>query len=143
VNARWDRWRWLVWWVTRWEVAELRLFGRSVISVAGRRNVLVLETVGRKTGKLRRTPVTYRVEEGGTYVIGGGAGGMTKVDWLANLRARDEAAIVVRRKRLRVTVQEVSGAERDAMHAEAAQRWPEVNKYEAVRRVPYFRLTPE
>ena len=127
----------------RYEALQLRLFGTSFIALTRRRDVLLLETVGRKSGKRRRTPVTFLRDDDGNIVIGGGAGGMTKVDWVANLRRMDEANIRVRRRVLRVGVDELKGAERDAAHARALARFPEIRDYERVsnRTVPYFRLT--
>src|SRR5258706_759881 len=100
----------------KWEVLHLRWLGVSGISLMRRRDVLVLETLGRKTGKRRRAPVTYLRDDEGRYRIGGGAGGMTRVDWVANLRVSAEAVIYVRRRRIPVRVQELHGEERDAAH---------------------------
>jgi deazaflavin-dependent oxidoreductase (nitroreductase family) len=140
-----DRLRFWIRIVNRVEVLELRWLGVSGVSLLRRRDVLVLETVGRRTGKRRRSPVTYlRDDDGPSYRIGGGAGGMTRVDWVANLRSRDRAAVYVRRRRQTVHVQELHGEERDRAHGAAAARWPEVLKYEPMsnRQIPYFRLTP-
>jgi F420H(2)-dependent quinone reductase len=137
-----DRLRFLVRIANRGEVAQVRVLGVSGISVLRRRNVLVLETVGRRTGTRRRSVVTYLQDDDGSMRIGGGAGGMTRVDWVANLRARPRAVVYVRRRRIPVGVYELHGDDRDRAHAAAAARWPEVHKYEAVRRVPYFRLVP-
>ena len=138
-----DRLRPLIRIAARLEVLQLRLFGVSGISLLRRRDVLVLETVGRRTGKRRRAAVSYLRGPGGSFRIGGGAGGMTRVDWVANLRAMDEAVVYVRRRRLRVGVAELHGSTRDDAHAAAEARWPEVRRYEEVsaRRIPYFELT--
>lgn len=117
--------------------------GTTFVAVTRRRSVLLLETIGRKTGKRRLTPVTYLVDGEDAWVIGGGAGGMTRVDWVANLRRQQETRVWIKRQELRVAVQELTGAERDAAYADASSRFPEVRKYEAVsgRKIPYFRLT--
>lgn len=139
-----DRWRSLVRLSNRVEVFQLRWFGVSFVSVSRRRNVLVLETIGRRTGRTRRAPVTYLTDDEGRFRIGGGAGGMTRVDWVANLRASSDAIVYVKRRRLAVQAKELDGEERQHAHGEAMRRWPEVAKYEQVsgRLVPYFLLTP-
>ena len=134
--------RWFVRLASKWEGLQLRVLGTTFIATTRRRDVLLLETVGRKTGKRRRTPVTYIREADGSYTIGGGAGGMTKVDWVANLRQQTEARVYVKRKTIDVFVRELQGAERDQARADAGRRFPEIAKYEAVseRPIPYFRL---
>lgn len=143
-RTRADRLRSWVRIVNRVEVLQLRWLGVSGVSVVRRRDVLVLETIGRRTGRRRRAAVTYLRGDDGSFRIGGGAGGMTRVDWVANLRARGDAVVYVRRRRMPVQVRELHGAERDAAHARAAERWPEVVGYERAsrRRIPYFELTP-
>ena len=138
-----DRLRPLIRLANRIEVLQLRLFGVSGVSLLRRRDVLVLETIGRRTGKRRCAPVTYLRGPDGSFRIGGGAGGMTRVDWVANLRAMEETTVHVRRRRLTVAVRELQGEARDAAHAAAVARFPEVGRYEEVsdRRVPYFELT--
>jgi deazaflavin-dependent oxidoreductase (nitroreductase family) len=139
----WDRMRWLVRLSNRVEVLELRVFGTSGVALTRRRDVLLLETIGRRTGKRRRSAVTF-LRDGDDLVIGGGAGGMTKVDWVANLRQQAEARVWVRRRLIEVKVRELHGDERDAAREEARRRFPETDNYERVsnRAIPYFRLTP-
>jgi deazaflavin-dependent oxidoreductase (nitroreductase family) len=93
----------------RLESAALRYLGTSWIALIGRRTVLVLETTGRRTGWRRRTPVAYWRGVGGALFIGGGAGGMSRVDWVANLRANSAAAVWIGRRRRPVIATELSG----------------------------------
>jgi F420H(2)-dependent quinone reductase len=127
----------------RWEVMLLRRFGTSGMSLLRRSPLLVLETTGRRTGRRRAAPVAFW-EDGGEYFVGGGAAGMSRVDWVANVRADPHAEIVVRRRRLSVAVTELSGDDYDQARAHALTLWPSIPKYERMsgRRVPYFRLTP-
>ena len=127
----------------RLEAFELRHFGTSGMSILGRNTMLVIETTGRTTGKRRRTPVAYW-REGDAIFIGGGAAGMTRVDWLANVRTQPRCAVWLKRKRMQVVATELDGAAYDAARAYAFARWPFTKKYEELsgRRVPYFRLDP-
>lgn len=121
----------------------LRRFGTSGMALLRRSPLLVMETVGRRTGRRRAAPVAYWQSDGAFYV-GGGAAGMTRVDWVANVRANRTASIIVRRTRISVRVNELTGEEYDAARAHALELWPGVPRYERMsgRRVPYFRLTP-
>lgn len=138
-----DRVRPLRRWVGRLEAWEIRRFGRSGLGLLGRTDVLVLETVGRRTGHRRSTPVAcLRIEDG--WLIAGGAGGQRSVDWVANLRARPEAAIVVGRQRVAVVAEEARGAAGTTRRDQALARWPQIRVYEARsgRTTPVFLLRP-
>jgi deazaflavin-dependent oxidoreductase (nitroreductase family) len=142
-RTRADRLRWLWRVATRLESVQVRYLGFSGISLLCRTPVLLLETTGRRSGRTCRTPVAYWQRDG-AYVVGGGAGGMTRVDWVANLRTTTAAAVWVRRRRVAVRAREIAGDEYDEVLAEALRRWPEVATYERVsgRPVPYFELRP-
>jgi deazaflavin-dependent oxidoreductase (nitroreductase family) len=74
--------------------------------------VLVLSSVGRKTGKQRIRALSYLFDNG-NYVLAASNGGADyHPDWWLNLEANPKAAIQVGSKRLEVTAQEVEGEER-------------------------------
>ena len=78
----------------------------------------VLMVAGRRTGVQRRTPVTLYERDGARYVVGGFPG----ADWVRNLRAADQAVIVVGDREERVRPVEL-----DADSAEPILRaWPSV-----------------
>jgi deazaflavin-dependent oxidoreductase (nitroreductase family) len=126
----------------RLESAALRHFATSGIALLGRRAVLVLETTGRRTGRTRRTPVAYWRGDDGVLFIGGGAAGMSRVDWVANLRTQPAAAVWIDRHRRPVIATELTGDAADQARRHAVSRWPEVARYErsSGRPVPFFRL---
>jgi deazaflavin-dependent oxidoreductase (nitroreductase family) len=125
------------------EVAQLRRLGVSGLTILARRSFLVLETVGRRSGRTRRTPVSYLLSQG-AYRVGGGAAGMTRVDWVANLRQQPVAAVWLGRRRFPVRVRELQGDEYRQAREQAIGRWPGVARYEETsgRPTPYFELTP-
>ena len=129
----------------RVDAFQLRRFGVSLMSALNPGSVMVLETIGRRTGKHRFTPVAYW-EEDGAYVVGGGAAGMSVVpDWVKNLRSDPAAAVWIRRSRLRVRAVELHAADRDEAEEKATAIWPGVRRYavKSGRVIPYFRLVPE
>ncbi len=138
-----DRFRWGWRLLNRWEALQLRWLGTSGLALMMRRPVLLLETTGRRTGRARRAGVTYW-QDGEGFVVGGGAAGMTRVDWVANLRAQPAATVWVRRRRHAVVADELRGEEYAAVKAEAFRRWPSSARYEEMsgRLIPYFRLRP-
>jgi deazaflavin-dependent oxidoreductase (nitroreductase family) len=121
----------------------VRYLGASGLSLLWRTPVLLLETKGRRTGRTRRAAVAYWRADG-AYFVGGGAGGMTRVDWVANLRASSHATVWVDRRRTEVTVTELRGDRYEQARHEAMRRWPRSRKYEHIsgRAIPYFELAP-
>lgn len=141
-RTRADRFRWYWKFTNRLEAFEVRAFGNSGFGIVLRRPVLMLQTTGRRTRRRHRVVVAY-LTDGDRIVIGGGAAGMTRVDWVANLRANAEAVIFVGRERREVVARELRGAEEDAAREQAFARFPGAWKYErSGRRIPYFRLDP-
>ena len=137
-----DRFRWMWRIANRAEAIQLRWLGTSGLSLLGRTPVLLLETTGRKTGRRRRTPVAYWEDGDGSLLIGGGAAGMSKVDWIANLTANPEVRVWLRRRSALFSAERLSGADYHDVRQEALQRWPNARRYEARsgRMIPYFRL---
>jgi deazaflavin-dependent oxidoreductase (nitroreductase family) len=115
------------------------------MALLNRGDVLVVESIGRRSGRTRFTPVGYLTAADGSFVVGGGAAGQTRLpDWVANLRASREAAVWIGRRRIAVAVEELTGAARHQARQEAARVWPGVPRYERMsgRVIPYFRLLP-
>ncbi len=66
--------------------------------------VLLLTTTGRKTGKLRRTPLEYRLEpETGCTIVMAGWGG--KTDWYRNAQANPNVQVQVGRHRFQAVAE--------------------------------------
>ncbi|HEV2068857.1 MAG TPA: nitroreductase/quinone reductase family protein [Acidimicrobiales bacterium] len=125
------------------EAAQVRRFGTSTVSVVFRTPVLVLETIGRRSGARRSTTLAFQRVDDGTLLVVGGAGGQARVpDWVANLRANPHAVAWVDRAPLPVRAVEMTGADRDEAWRHLREVWPRIDRYErrAGRRVPVFRL---
>lgn len=54
--------------------------------------IMVLKTVGRKTGKTRYTPVNYAIQKGNIYCISGWG---TYADWYRNMMVSGEVEIIL------------------------------------------------
>ncbi len=125
------------------EAAQVRWFGRSLLSTLFRTPALVLETVGRKSGQRRQTALAYHRLRDGDLVIVGGAGGQRRVpDWVANVRADPDVHVVVDRVRRPMTAVELVGDGRATVWNEIRQVWPQIVTCQARagRPVPVFRL---
>ena len=79
--------------------------------------VLILHTVGRKSGKARQTPVLY-LQDGDNYVIVASRGGSDAPPaWWMNLQAMSETTIEIKGTKRRVSA-------RNATPEEKAAYWP-------------------
>lgn len=135
-----DRFRWYWKISNRLEAFQVRRTGTSGIALIRRSQALVLETTGRRTGRRRRTPLMYWSADG-HFFIGGGAAGMTRVDWVANLRSNPVAAAWIKRRRIPVIGRELRSGEYEVAKSHAFRLWPNAAKYErSGRPIPYFRL---
>lgn len=112
------------------ESAQVRALGRSVLSVLFREQVLVLETTGRKSGRLRRTTLAYRELDGDVVVIGGAGGQTRPPDWVANLRANPKVRVSRHRQTAPMVARVLEGDERLAAWIRLLVDWPRIATYE-------------
>jgi len=86
--------------------------------------VLLLTTIGRKSGKQHTTALVY-MPDGDDFVVVASNGGQARLpNWWLNMRQNKQASIEVSRRRLRVSVQEANTEERQRL-------WPRVIAYKA------------
>lgn len=92
--------------------------GRIGASLAGR-PMLLLRTVGRKTGQPRTAALLY-VRHGDAWVVVASKGGAPNhPGWFHNLTAQPDVEIQIGRERIPVRARVAEGEERDACWAEA------------------------
>lgn len=106
--------------------------------------VALLTVKGRKTGKLRTTPLIY-MEENGRYVVVGSAAGLaTEPAWFRNLRAADTAVLQIRGREIEATIEIVEQEERDRLWKILVEKGPFFAAYQAKtdRQIPIALLTP-
>jgi deazaflavin-dependent oxidoreductase (nitroreductase family) len=85
--------------------------GRLMNSI-GRAPVLLLTTVGRRSGQRRTAPVVYGEDGVGLVVIGSNAGNPNSPAWALNLRANPDAEVEIRGRRREVRARVAEGDER-------------------------------
>ena len=108
------------------------------------RPVIVLTSVGAKTGKLRKTAL-MRVEHGGDYAVVASMGGAPRHPvWYYNLKANPHVELQDGATRRDYTAREVTDAEKALWWERAVQAWPDYAKYQAKtpRQIPVFVLEP-
>ena len=103
-----------------------------------------MTTRGRRTGKLRKSPV-MRVEHGGEYALVASKGGAPDHPvWYHNLVAYPDAVTIQDGPEpFDVTVRQLKGAERDEWWQRAVEAYPPYAEYQSntTRRIPVLLAT--
>jgi deazaflavin-dependent oxidoreductase (nitroreductase family) len=77
--------------------------------------MLLLTTVGRKTGQSRTTPLLYLADGAAFVVVGSNAGRPQPPAWVLNLTATPAVDLQVGRRKLQAEARLLSGPEKEAM----------------------------
>ncbi|MFI1016161.1 nitroreductase family deazaflavin-dependent oxidoreductase [Streptomyces sp. NPDC020965] len=104
--------------------------------------VVILTTVGAKSGRIRKSPL-MRVEHGGRYAVVASAGGAPKHPvWYHNVVADPRVELQDSHVRQDMRAREVTGDERDEWWARAVEAYPDYANYQqnTDRRIPVFVL---
>jgi deazaflavin-dependent oxidoreductase (nitroreductase family) len=116
-----------------------KLFGRM-----GKSPILLLNTVGRKSGKKRTSPLLY-VKDGEDFVIIASKGGApTHPAWFLNLRANPEATVEVGDREVRVRAEEADAEEKARLWQKMVEIYPTYDDYQTKtkREIPLLVLRP-
>jgi deazaflavin-dependent oxidoreductase (nitroreductase family) len=106
--------------------------------------VILLTTVGAKTGKIRKTPL-MRVEHGGEYAVVASLGGAPKNPvWYHNIKAHPRVELQDGTVNKDYEAREVFDDEKAAWWERAVAAWPDYANYQTKtdRQIPVFVLTP-
>jgi deazaflavin-dependent oxidoreductase (nitroreductase family) len=118
--------------------------GRDGGTLEGR-PVVILTTVGAKTGNIRKNPV-MRINEGDVYVaVASNAGATSHPAWYRNIVAHPELSLQDGATVHRVRAREVHGDEKARWWKVAERDWPHFPEYRANagdREIPVMLLEP-
>ncbi|BBY83888.1 nitroreductase family deazaflavin-dependent oxidoreductase [Mycolicibacterium pulveris] len=106
--------------------------------------LVLLTTLGAKTGKIRKTPL-MRVEHDGEYAIVASLGGAPKHPvWYHNVKAHPRVQLQDGAVTRDYEAREVVGDEKALWWGRAVQAWPDYAEYQEKtdRVIPVFVLTP-
>lgn len=108
------------------------------------RPVIVLTSVGAKSGRIRKTPL-MRVEHDGTYAVVASLGGAPEHPvWYHNLKANPHVELQDRTTKRDYTAREITGDEKAEWWDRAVDAWPDYARYQkkTKRQIPVFVLEP-
>jgi deazaflavin-dependent oxidoreductase (nitroreductase family) len=105
---------------------------------------LLLETIGRKSGERRVTPLIYGDTGGEVIVVASKGGADVDPAWYLNIRAMDQVTIQIGGQAFRCAWREPAGAERAAIWSFMADLYPPYRDYQAAtqRQIPLICFAP-
>jgi deazaflavin-dependent oxidoreductase (nitroreductase family) len=126
--------------VARYEASD----GADAGTLEGR-PVVILTTVGNRTGAIRKNPV-MRIPHGDSYIaVASNAGAATDPAWYRNLIAHPDVWVQDGAAKRQRRAREVSGEEKARVWAVAEQYWPHFPEYReraGNREIPILLLEP-
>ena len=105
----------------------IRISSGRIGSKLGAQTILLLETIGRKTGKPRVIPIAYFFHEGKYLIVASNWGKERNADWYLNLLKNPRAKLQVNGKTIPVEA-----------HAAQGDKYARLWKFAAERHPPYL-----
>jgi F420H(2)-dependent quinone reductase len=107
--------------------------------------VLLLHTVGRKSGRNFITPISYFSVDGYYFLVGSNWGRQHNASWYYNLIDQPRTFIEVRGGRIPVEARQAEGPEYDQLWELATKRYPPYQHYKKTtrRHIPIIILQPD
>lgn len=130
-------------WVRK-QVEEYESSGGTRGTELNGRPVIILTTVGAKTGKIRKSPL-MRVEHDGCYAVVASLGGAPKHPvWYYNVQANPRVELQDGPTKQAMVAREVTGEEKALWWERAVATWPDYADYQkkTTREIPVFVLEP-
>jgi deazaflavin-dependent oxidoreductase (nitroreductase family) len=124
-------------------VAEFRA-NRGKVAQFGDAPLVILHTIGARTGELRETPLVALVQGEDLYVFASKAGATSNPDWYHNLKAHPEITVEYGTETFPARLDELPEEEAREKLREQATLMPQFGEYvesAKPRVIPAFRIT--
>jgi len=104
--------------------------------------LLLLTTIGAKSGQKRTTPMMYLKDDDRLLVFASKRGAPANPAWYHNLVAHPQVTIEVGEEKYEATATVLKGEERDQLYARQAELYPQFGEYQAktTRKIPVVAL---
>jgi deazaflavin-dependent oxidoreductase (nitroreductase family) len=119
-------------------IEEFRASGGRVGGNYAKRPLLLLTTVGAKSGKPYTTPVMYLRDGERLAIFATHGGSPTHPDWYHNLVAHQTVTVEVGTETFEALASPRTGAERDELYARQSELYPQFAEYQqrTTRKIP-------
>jgi len=111
-------------------IAEFRANGGQVGGQFANATLLLLTTIGAKSGQARTNPAAYTTDGDHIIIIASKGGAPTNPDWYYNLKANPMVTVELGRERFQARAVVAEGAERDRLFTQMAQVMPGFADYQ-------------
>ena len=122
----------------------LRISNGRIGSRLGTQTILLLETIGRKTGQPRVIPIAYFFHKGKYLIVASNWGKEKNADWYLNLLKNPRAKLTVNGKTIPVEAHAAQGDEYARLWKFATERHPPYLNYQKMtsRHIPIVVFQP-
>jgi F420H(2)-dependent quinone reductase len=131
--------------LTEAHVALYRLTGgRFLLGPLGASRTVLVDQVGRRSGKQRTTPLLYLADGDDVVIVASKGGSHKHPAWWLNLREMDETMIQVGGERRRVSVRQATPEEKARLWPQLVEIWSDYASYQerTDREIPLAILSP-
>ena len=113
-------------------------------SQLGTQTILILNTVGRKSGQRRSIPIAYFFHEGKYLIVESNWGKDNDADWYFNLQKQPQASIEVKGRAIKVKASFVEGEEYTRLWEYVTKKHPPYLEYQKMtkRKIPIAIFEP-
>ena len=125
-------------WFMTINAAIIRLSRGRIGSKLGTQTILILHTIGRKSGQERSIPIAYFEYEGSYLIVASNWGKEKNADWYLNLKKTPQASLEIKGHLIPVLAREALGDEYDSLWKFATGRHPPYLDYQKMtaRHIP-------
>jgi deazaflavin-dependent oxidoreductase (nitroreductase family) len=134
----------LIKWFTAFNTFLIQASGGKVGSKLGSQTILLLHSVGRKSGKHSITPIAYFNVDDIFFVVASNWGRETNAAWYHNLQANPKTSIEVKGKNIPVIARAAQDAEYSRLWQYAVEHHPPYLDYQKMtsRKIPIVVFEP-
>jgi F420H(2)-dependent quinone reductase len=134
----------LIKWFMRINAFFLRTTNGRIGSKLGKQTILLLETVGRKSGQPRLIPIAYFFHKGNYVIVESNWGKEDHADWYLNLKKHPRATLHAKGQRISVEAHDAQGDEYARLWRFVTERHPPNLHYQEMtkRRIPIVVFQP-
>ncbi len=126
-------------------VLAIRISRGRLGSQLGKQTILLLNTIGRRSGRAFVTPIAYFYTDGVYFLVGSNWGKPKQAAWYHNLMAYPCTTIEVKGKKINVEAHPAEGAQYKLLWQYAIEHHPPYLHYKEMttRHIPIMVLQPE
>ncbi len=134
----------LIKWFMRINAFFLRLTNGRLGSKLGKQTILLLETIGRKSGQPRTIPIAYFFHEGKYLIVESNWGKDKHADWYFNLKKNPHATLTVRGRNIPTEAHDAEGDEYNRLWKFVTEKHPPYLQYQSMteRQIPIVVFQP-